>query len=177
MEKIKTYKAVLLGVAGLAIVVGGAYWYMGDNPAPKEAIVKSETDLLEGEVVRMHEGENRIAYAIDIPDEATSTTGMDGALVKVTEGGVPYVSMYFSYEGVRGYVADDYINKVIAPRVNVVTIIGTTTIGSYVWTVAESQASEWHVSQVGDGQWLLVVENKKSLHDRVMETLDTLTTR
>lgn len=178
MESIKTYKAILLAVLGLVIVVGGAYWYMKDNPLPKEAIVnKTDVRLLEGEVTRVFEGDHTIFYSLDIPEMATSTIGMDGALVKVIEGNVSYASMYFSYEGGRGYMPQDYIRNVIVPRVPALIIMGTTTIGSYTWTIAQSDQSEWHVGQVGDGSWLLVVESKRSLHERVIESLESLMTK
>lgn len=178
MEKIKTYKALLIAVVVLCAVAGGAFFYTkGKAPVATEAVKKVSTNALEGQVVRAFEGENKIIYKMDIPETATSTLAMDGALVKVMDNGTPFVSMYFSYEGGRGYIATDYINNVIAPRVPGVKIVGTSTVGLYTWTVAESQASEWHVAQVGDGQWLLVVENKKSLHDGAVEALDTLTTQ
>lgn len=178
MEKIKTYKAVLLGVLGLAVVVGGAYWYTNGKTAPKEAaIVKTDMVTLEGQVVRMFEGENKVMYSLNVPASATSTAQMEGALIKVVDGDAPYVSMYFSYEGGRGYMPVEYIENVIVPRVSVLTIMGTTTIGSYEWTVAESPASEWYVAQVGDGQWLVMVESKKDLHDKVVETLKSLKTQ
>lgn len=176
MESIKTYKAILLAVGGIVIVLGGAYWYMKDAPVKEEPIVKAYMRTIEGQVTRMFEGENKIVYSFDIPEEATSTTGMGDALIKVMDNGAAYVSMYFSFEGGRGFLAEEYIKHVIVPRVPALTIMGTTTIGSYEWLRAESAASEWYVAQVGDGQWLLVVESKKALHDQVMETLESLTT-
>lgn len=143
----------------------------------KESITKTTTQTLEGEVKRFFQKDNIISYVLDIPEGATSTTTMDGALVKVTTGQTPYVSMYFSYEGSRGYMPTQYIKNVIAPRVPGVSVVGTTTVGSYTWMVAQSAGSEWHVAQVGDGQWLLVVENKRTLHDQVADTLDSLTTK
>lgn len=177
MEAIKTYKVILLTVLGLGVVVTGSYFYMKDKPTQKEAVVKVTTAMLEGEVVRMFEGENKISYALDIPETATSTVGMNGALLQVVDGGVPFVSMYFSYEGGRGYMPINYIKSIIVPQVRALTIVGTTTVGSYDWTVAQSDQSEWHVAQVGDGSWLVVVENKRTLHDKAMGVLDTLTTR
>lgn len=178
MEKIKKYKAVLSVVVGLCVVVAGAYFYnKGKGSVAKESVKKASAHLLEGQVVRHFEGENKIVYKMEIPETATSTLGMDGALVKIIDSDAPYISMYFSYEGGRGYAAPDYINNVIASRVPGVVIRGTTTSGLYTWTVAESQMSEWHVAQVGDGQWLLVVENKKSLHDKALSALHTLTTK
>lgn len=178
MERLKRYQALLAVVAVLGLVVAGSYFYMQSGRlVKKESVKKAPTNLLQGQVVRPFEGENKIVYKMEIPESATSTLGMDGALVKIVDKGVPYISMYFSYEGGRGYIATDYINTVIAPHVPGVRIVGTSTAGLYTWTVAESQASEWHVAQVGDGQWLLVVENKKTLHNEVREALDTLTTQ
>lgn len=176
MEGIKTYKVILLAVLGLVVVVGGAYWFMKDKSMAKEPVIKAQTHTISGHVTRMFEGENKVVYTFDVPETATSAVAMDGALVRVTDNEVPYASMYFSYEGGRGYSSEDYIKYVIAPRVSVLEIVGTTTIGSRVWTVAESPASEWHVAQVGDGQWLLIVENKKALHDSVLSTLESLVT-
>lgn len=178
MERFKKYKALLTAVVALAVVVTGSYFYMqGRKVVPAESVKNAPPHLLQGQVLRAFEGENKVVYKMGIPDSATTSVGMDGALIKVTDGGVPLVTMYFSYEGGRGYVASDYINHVIAPKVRGISVGGTTTVGLYTWTVAESQASEWHIAQVGDGQWLLVVENKKVLHDDAVKALDTLTTQ
>lgn len=171
----KTYKAILLAVAGLVIVVTGGYLYMkGNKPVVKEAITKGSVRSLEGQVTRMFEGENKVVYGFDVPDGATSTVSMDGALIKVTTGSALYMATYFSYEGGRGYSSEDYIKSIIAPHVSVLNMVGTTTIGSRVWTVAESVNTEWHVGQVGDGQWLMVVESPKVNHDKIVDTLEGL---
>ncbi|MEN9337811.1 MAG: hypothetical protein RIQ41_125 [Candidatus Parcubacteria bacterium] len=178
MEQIKTYKAILVAVFGLVLVVGGAYMYMDYKPVTKEPVIKkTSSKTLEGKVIRTFEGDNTIEYSLTIPEDATTTVGMEGALVKIATPDAPYISMYFSYEGGRGYMPSDYIKNVIVPRVSALTMTGTTTVGGTIWTVAESEQSEWHVAQVGDGQWLLVTENKKSLHDAVLETLESLITK
>lgn len=172
MESLKTYKAILLAVVGLIIVVTGGFLIMRNpTPAVKEAITKSDMKSFEGQVTRIFEGENKVVYSFDIPEAATTTLSMDGALVKVTTGVDLYSAIYFSYEGGRGYSAEDYIKHNIATQVKVLSITGTTTIGSRVWTVAESVNTEWHVGQVGDGQWLMVVESPKAKHDDVVKTL------
>lgn len=177
MEGVKTYKAVLLVVVGLGVVVAGSYIYMKDKSVDKESVVKSTTQTLEGQVTRIFEGENKLVYSLDIPETATSTLGMDSALVKVTDNGMALVSIYMSYEGGRGYASTDYINNVIAPKVSALTTVGTTTIGGTMWTIAQTANTEWHVGQVGDGQWLMVVEGKKSSHDAIVEILESLDTK
>jgi hypothetical protein len=171
----KTYKAILLAVVGLVIVVTGGYLYMDKTTTvAKEAITKSDMKSLDGQVMRIFEGENKLVYSFDIPETATSTVTMDGALIKVNTGSALYAAVYFSYEGGRGYSAEDYIKSVVAPHVNVLTITGTTTIGTRIWTVAESVNTQWHVGQVGDGQWLMVVESPKANHEDILGTLADL---
>ncbi len=174
MESIKTYKAILLAVLGLVFVVGGAYLFMGSKPIAKEPVVKTHSQTLEGQVTRIYEGENKLVYSMDIPDTATSAVSMDDALVKITDNGALYAAIYMSYEGGRGYSSLDYVNNVIVPHVSNLIVTGTTTIGTTIWTVAQSANSEWHVGQVGDGQWLMVVESRKALHDQIVEMLDGL---
>jgi hypothetical protein len=177
MESIKKYKAILLTVLGVVIVVAGAYAYMRGHKSPvKEAVVKSTMMSFTGSVSRMYEGENKLVYSFDIPSGSTTTTTMDGALVHVTNGSTLYLAMYLSYEGGRGYSAEDYIKNVIVPQVRVLNITGTTTLGTTVWTTAESQNTEWHVGQVGNGQWLMVVESPKVSHDDVVSSIESMKT-
>lgn len=152
--------------------------YTKGNKSPvKESVVKNGVVTLEGQVTRMHDGENKLVYSMDVPITATSTKSMDDALVNVTDNGALYMAYYMDYEGGRGYSALDYIHHNITPKVRGLVVVGTTTIRGVIWTVAETANSEWHVGQVGDGQWIMVVESKKALHDKVMETLGSLTTK
>jgi hypothetical protein len=114
---------------------------------------------------------------MDIPETATSAVSMDDGLVKITDNGALYAAVYMSYEGGRGYSSLDYINNVIVPHVATLTLTGTTTIGETIWTTAASPNSEWHVGQVGDKQWLMVVESKKTLHTGIVEMLESLMTK
>jgi hypothetical protein len=177
MESIKTYKAILLSVLGLVIVVTGSYFYMKHRGTTKEAVVAHHGHTLTGQVTRMYEGENKLVYGMDIPETAVSEVSMDDALVTIKDNGALYAAVYMTYEGGRGYSAQDYINNVVAPQVHALTVTGTTTIGGMLWTKAESTNSEWHVGQVGDGQWLMVVESKKANHDSIVEMLTSLTTK
>jgi hypothetical protein len=177
MESIKTYKAILLSVLGLVIVVTGSYFYIKATPEAVKSPSSNQTGSVSGQVTRMYEGENKLVYSMDIPESATSSLSMDDALVTVTDQGEFYAAVYMTYEGGRGYGSIDYITNVIAPKVSALTVVGTTTIGSTIWTVAEGANSEWHVGQVGDGQWLMVVESRKVRHDQVVEMLESLSTK
>lgn len=176
MEYIKTYKAILLAVGGLIIVVGSAYYFYGGSlKKPVEQVkVRTNTQLVTGQVTRMYEGENKAVYSFYLPEEATTTISMDGALIRADEGNSLYAAIYLSYEGGRGYVAEEYINRIIAPQVHVIESGATSTVGLYTWTKAESANTEWHVAQVGDGQWLMIVESPKKNHDRILEVLDEM---
>jgi hypothetical protein len=177
MESIKTYKAILLSVLGLVIVVVGSFVYIRHHKnAGVEAVVKKQVTTISGQLVRVYEGENKLVYSMDIPQTATSELSMDDALVTIKNDGALFAAVYMTYEGGRGFSSADYLNNVTAKSVPL-TITGTTTLGGVLWTTAEGGNSEWHVGQVGDGQWLMVVESKKALHDEVAQMLETLTTK
>ncbi|HEX8994114.1 MAG TPA: hypothetical protein VF803_02575, partial [Candidatus Paceibacterota bacterium] len=166
--------AILLAVAGIIIVAGSAYYLVGHKKVSQQSRIRTNTQLVTGDVVRAWKGENKVNYSIYIPKDATTTVGMNGALVRAYEGKNLYAAVYLSYEGERGYAPEEYINRIIAPQVHVLDEGATTTIGSYTWTTAESSGSEWHVAPVMDGTWLVVVESPKANHDRVVDTLDNL---
>lgn len=174
MESIKTYKAILLAVAGVIVIAGSAYYLVGDKKQNQEVKVRVNTQLVTGQVERMAGGDNKVIYSMYIPEDATTTIGMDGALIRAYEGKNLYAAFYLSYEGERGYVPEEYINRIIAPQVHVLEDGATSTIGAYTWMDAESENSEWHVATVEDGQWLVIVENPKINHDRMKETLENL---
>ena len=128
-----------------------------------------------GQVVRVYEGQNLLEYGFDIPETASTTVDMDGALIRVTDASnTPIVTFYMSYEGGRGYTALDYLSEVVAPHVNVIDPTGTSTIGMYEWQLAETANSEWHIASVDNGKWLIVAESKKSVHDEAEKILESV---
>ncbi|MCF7898571.1 MAG: hypothetical protein K9L31_01320 [Candidatus Pacebacteria bacterium] len=127
-----------------------------------------------GQVVRSFEGEHVLDYSLEIPETASTSVDMYGALIRITDDSKPLATMYISYEGARGYSPADYINNIVAPHVAVIDITSTSSIGSYEWQEAESAGSEWYIAPVMDGEWLIVVENKKTAHDSVMNILNSI---
>lgn len=172
----KTYITILIGIVVLGAVVYGGYTFIKKD-AKKSEIQTSEGVLMKsfkGEVSRFFEGENKIIYSFDIPKDATTTIGMDGALIKIVDGVNPYASIYISYEGGRGYTSLDYIYNIISPHVSVINPTGVSLIGQYEWQKAESEGSEWHIASLLNGEWLIVVENKKTAHDSVQGMLTSM---
>lgn len=172
----KRYVPIVIGVVALCAVL-----YLANNrmEASNDVVLDEQATstmltTFNGSVTKMFEGENVLQYGFDLPETATTTVEKDGALIKVTDGGMPVVAMYVSFEGGRGYSPADYISNVIVPNVKSVTDRGTTTIGSYDWTVVESPASVWHVASVNNGNWLLVVENRKTDIEKVTPILESL---
>lgn len=130
-----------------------------------------ELKKFEGEVSRFFEGDNVIKYSFDIPKSSSATTSMEGALIKVIDNNNQIETVYISYEGGRGFTPLDYINEIIAPHVSVITPTSTLKIGNIEWQEAESGASKWFIGNVLNGQWLVVVEGKKSNEDKMLTTL------
>ena len=176
----KRYVPIIIGILAL-----GGVLYVGNKEMGKnsdEVVVEgTSTEItsksFQGKVVRMFEGENTLEYGMDLPETATATLSMDGALIKVIDQDVPVLAMYVSYEGGRGYSPADYITNNIITKVKGVTVVGTTTIGGYDWDVAESEASVWHVTKTADNNWLLVVENRKDVNDKATPIIESIVTK
>lgn len=171
----KTYIAILVGVVALFGVVFVGYKLTSSikkNPETKTSNAQIQT--VNGEVKRLFEGENVLAYQFDVPIEATVSSQMDGALVQVVNGNDLKTSLYFSFEGGRGYSVSDYISNVIGPKVAAVNPTGTTTLGAHDWQGVESAYSEWFITPVLNGEWLVIVESKKLFHEDTVNLLETL---
>ncbi len=175
----KKYVPYIVGIVVLFVLVYLGQGVMKNREAVKEeeVTVTTPTTLVEGTVTRFFEGEQVLGYALDIPEMATTSVERDGSLIKVTEGDSLLSAIYFSYEGGRGYTPADYINNVIAPNVSSATVVGTTTIGSYEWTVVEGVTSVWHVAAVKGGEWLAVAESKKGEDTPGLDILESLTAK
>ncbi len=172
---------ILIGVVVLVAVLfaGNSFMKKGGDKEGDDNGVKNTVTMKSfvGQVVRVYEGDNVLEYTFDIPETATTSIDMDGALIRVLDQENPLATVYMSYEGARGYSSVDYINNVIASHVAVIDLTSTSTIGVNEWQVAESPASEWRVASVDGGKWLIIVENKKAVHDTVDQMLASVSTK
>lgn len=175
----KRYVPIIIGVVALCAVL-----YLGSNgtdsktEVPGDEATSSEvtSKSFHGSFTKMFEGENTLHYGFDLPQTATATVSMDGALVSITETEIPVLAMYMSYEGARGFTPNDYITNNIMPKVTGVTIGETVKLGKYDWAVAESANSIWHIASVENGKWLLVAENKKTASENASLVLESVVT-
>jgi hypothetical protein len=172
----KRYVPIIIGVVALCAVL-----YLGSSKMTNDAEIANDEATssevtgksFQGSFTKIFEGENTLQYGFNLPEMATATVSMDGALVKVTESDMPVLAMYVSFEGGRGYTPADYIAKNIMTKVSGVTLLENKTIGKHDWAVAQSANSEWHVASVEGGKWLLVVENKKADSEKAMSILES----
>lgn len=169
---------ILIGLVVVIAVLFAGNSFMKKSGKEKVSNKDTATSVamksFESKVLRGNAGENVLDYTVSIPETATTSLSMDGALLKVTDADNSLVYVYMSYEGARGYSALDYINNRIVPNVAVLEITSTSTIGGYEWQAAESEGSEWHVASVAGGKWLVVVENKKAVHDTANKVLESI---
>jgi hypothetical protein len=177
LKGMKKYVPYIIGIVVLFVLV-----YLGQGVMKNRETVKNEENnissasaLVEGTVTRFFEGEQVLGYAFSIPETATTSSDLDGALVKVTNDATLVVATYFSYEGGRGYSPADYVTNVIAPRVALAAVTGTTTLGGYDFTVVEGVKSIWYIASVKDSQWLVVAEADKDDQDGAKTILESLT--
>lgn len=172
----KTYIAILIGIVVLFAVVFVGYKFTNSNGVDSitEQQLETRTANVSGEVVRTFEGDHILSYAFAIPEVSSTSVDMEGALVRVIGAGGTEATVYFSYEGARGYAPLDYLSEVVALHVPVIDLTGTTTVGGYEWTTAETAGSEWYLAQTEDKQWLIVIEARKSSHDDTQTLLSSL---
>ena len=173
----KRYVPIIIGVVALCAVL-----YLGSSKMTSDAEVTSDEAMssevtsksFQGSFTKIFEGENTLQYGFDLPETATATVTMDGALIKVTDSEAPVFAMYVSFEGGRGYSPREYVSNVIMPKVKGITQLGTTTIAGREWTVVASANSEWRIASVENGAWLLVVENKKADSEKTVTLLESV---
>jgi hypothetical protein len=175
----KTYIAILIGIVVLFGVVSVGYKFTSNKShiATSQSQTKAKMMKVSGDVKRVYEGDHVISYSFDIPEVASTTNDLDGALIRVIGSTGTQATVYFSYEGARGYAPLDYLTNVVAPHVAVIDPTGTSTIGGYEWTTAESNGSEWYISPSTDKQWLIVIEAKKTSHEDTADLLTSLTVK
>lgn len=174
----KRYVPIVIGVVALCAVLYVANNQMKERRALAVDEQQSSTTTFTNKVTRSFEGDNVLEYGFDLPEGATTTVEKDGALVKVTDASSTAVlAMYLSFEGGRGWSPADYITNNILPKVSGAALVGTTTIGSHEWDVAESERSVWHVARSDNGQWLLVVENRKDVAEAAEGIIKTIITK
>jgi hypothetical protein len=186
----------LLGLAlGYAVAKGVLYFVnkpatsavsVVDNTSKNNSTstTTSSTDVITGaksfatEINAQFEGDNKANVVFNYDDNLTVTQGA-GAKAKyyyVTDANKANVAVvYTSVEGGRGYTANDYIDEVIRKAVPSATPAADVTYGAKTWTRSESSGSEWNVLSAKNGEWLVLVENKKANHDKVVKILETLT--
>jgi len=176
---IKRYIPIIIGIValGAVLLIGGSKMDSDEKLKVDEQEVSTVSKKsFQGSVMRMFEGENVLEYGFDLPETATATISMDGALVKIADEGMPVLAMYASFEGSRGYAPMDYVVKNIIPKVGAVSDMGNKVVGEDEWTVVASKNSEWHITKVAGGKWLLVVENTKANSEKAIALLETLST-
>lgn len=177
----KTYVPILIGIVvlGAALYGGNTFMKKGGNDGLNTGDTKSEISMksVVGQVVRAYEGDNVLEYGFNIPETATTSIDMDGALIKVLDNNAPTATLYMSYEGARGYTPLDYLSNKIAPHVSVINPTNIVSLGGYDWQMAESEGSEWYIASVASSSWLIVVENKKTNHDMAVKIVESISVK
>jgi hypothetical protein len=189
-KNIKMYASLalyaLLGLAlGFAIAKGGMYLFnksktMKSDMKEMSSEMKTETVKYTGSVSHNFEGENKTEVSFD-HDKSLSVTQGEGNKSKYfyvnNASGTKVATVYMSYEGGRGYTADDYVKEVLLKAVPSAKMEDSMTHGSSTWLKVSSTNSVWHVKSSEDKQWVTLVENTKANSDLVKSVLDTFTVK
>lgn len=178
------FSLFLYALLGLAIgyAVAKGVIYLINRPATKKAIsvinnsATSTVDFV-ASTTASFEGDHTAAINFKNSADLKVTQG-EGSKSKyyyiADSKGNNVATVYMSYEGGRGYSATDYINNVIRKAVPAASPVATVTYASSSWAYSSTAASEWHVAPAKNGEWLVVMENKKANHDALASVYETL---
>ncbi len=172
---IKKYWKQIVSVAVLLLLVLVITKAMGStdkkNMSDDRQQVSKEKGMIKGEVTAIYEGEHTLNYKLALADNATTSLEKDNRLLKISSASTTKpLYYYFSYEGSRGYTADDYINNVLAKSVQIVKR-EVVTHGENNWTVVRSVNSSWYIATFGE--WLLVIESSNADKDIAIASISS----
>lgn len=180
--------AVIIALLLIAIIGLLAYKFM--HKSPKLTIVdnsnssassttsKTPVDYKTAETVASasYEGDRSKTISFDIPE---SYTVVPQKVMKntyaVMNGANKVATLYYSYEGGRGYTAAEYINNVIAPKVAGLSTLATSTIANADYATVSTANSDFRVGSYGE--WLVVAESSKSASSEVVDMLKSITVK
>lgn len=169
---------ITVGLIVLILMLIGVGLYIKKGSSTKDVIntsVVTQTQKVAGEINAIFEGNNITRYSFSIPGSATSTKKNEsGTIIHVTNASSSLITaLYFSFEGGRGYTPKEYVQEVIASKVPVVTITGSSTVGNLSGIAASSDSTIWKIAPTEDGQFLVVVEYPKKEELVASEILST----
>lgn len=167
----------ILGLAiGYAVARGVIYAHDKYVNYKARSVVESKSDTdtvktFEGEVSSNFEGPNTVKYAF-VYDGAYSATSTKPKYAFIKQGTSTIATIYFSYEGGRGYSAVDYVNQVIKKAVPSVSAPVAMMHGDSSWTKASSVGTDWHIMSMGE--YLTVIESSKQNTSKIESIFQTL---
>ena len=171
----------ILGLAlGYSAFKGYVYMSHKMKMVKKEnvEIVSNMNTNFTGEVSHNFEGENKAMISFDHDKSFTVTQGTENKakyFYIANASGTNIATLYVSYEGGRGFTAEDYIGEVLAKAIPTISNEGVNAYASSSWNRASSANSVWNIKGSENGSWLLVLENTKANTQNVSAILETLT--
>ncbi len=167
----------ILGLAiGYAVARGVIYAHDKYVNYRAQSAINQEKEMdtvktFEGEVSSNFEGTNTVKYAF-VYDGAYTATSTKPKYVFVKQGTSTIATIYFSYEGGRGYSAADYINQVIKKAVPAASAPTEVMHGDSTWTKSSSVGTDWHVFAADE--YLTVIESSKQNTSKISSIFETL---
>ena len=171
---------IVLGVAAGYLVARGVRAFMNSRIADDVKVVNEEkmgTKTFSGDIYAVFEGTStaKVTFDYDAAYTVEQGTGNRSRYFVVKNASGTLATIYACYEGGRGYSAADYLAETISKAVPTVSAPTTAVYGDASWMTAGTAMTEWHIAPQKNGEWLLVVESKKSNNKEVGEILKTLT--
>ncbi len=176
---------IIIGLLIIAIVALLGYKYM--HRAPKLTIVNNGNTnasatttpenykTAETSASASFEGDRSKTVSFDIPESYTVVPKASKNTYAIMNGSKTVATLYYSYEGGRGYTGADYLANNVAPKVAGLSSVSTTTVGTSDYANASTANSDFRVGAYGE--WLVVSESLKSNSDEVSAILKSVTVK
>jgi hypothetical protein len=155
-----------IGIGILVIALGLFFFTREDSSVETKESSNVPAGMVEvaGATAQLFEGQNILSYRFAVPESTTFTKEADGKTVVISDvnDGAQKALVYLSYEGARGYKAEDYFNNIIASKISATMATSTVHVGSYDWYHVETGTMMWDIASLKNGEWLMMIESKKT---------------
>lgn len=176
---------VIIGILLIAIIALLGYKYM--HKMPKLTVVSNNNASSTVNVVPVNyktaetvasasfEGDRSKTVSFDIPESYTVVAQKSKNTYAVMNGASKVATLYYSYEGGRGYAPTDYVINNIATKVAGLSLVSTSTVGSADYATASTVNSDFKVGSYGE--WLVMSESSKANSAEVDALLKSITVK
>lgn len=136
---------------------------------------EEERQRVTRETVTVHfEGDDSVSYELKLPKVYNVEKANDsGTRVVIKEKNKTLATIFFSFEGARGFSPGDYYNEYLSSA-SIASSTEDAVLPDMPGLFLIGKQKEYRIIPIKEGGWLLVVDYDKSIREKVGKLLDSL---